>query len=63
MHALITFDFSSFGRDVWPVVWPMTVGCIPFYVAAWGITYYTVKKSLEKIGRFKKSRNEEAGRV
>ncbi len=63
MHSLITFDFSSFGRDVWPVVWPMMVGCVPFYVAAWGITYYTVKKALEKIGRFKKSRNKETGRV
>lgn len=58
MHALITLDFSSFGRDVWPIVWPMMVGCIPFYIAAWGITYYVVKKSLEKIGRFKNLKNK-----
>ncbi len=63
MHALITFDFSSFGRDVWPVVWPMMVGCVPFYIAAWAITYYVVKKSLEKIGRFRKYKNERADKI
>ena len=46
MHALVSFDFSDFVTDVWPVVWPMLVGCVPYYIVAWFITYYVVKKAL-----------------
>lgn len=49
MHALLTFDFGLFFRDVWPILWPMMVGCIPFYMAAWFLTYFLLKGALEKI--------------
>ena len=29
MHALMTFDFSAFAGDVWPIIFPMMVGCVP----------------------------------
>lgn len=48
-RALMTFDFSLFVRDVWPILWPMMVGCIPFYIAAWGISYYLMKGALDRI--------------
>lgn len=59
MHALMTFDFSLFFHDIWPILWPMMVGCIPFYIVSWAITYYLFKNALEKIalkrgGRTKK---------
>jgi len=46
MHALMSFDFSDFAADVWPVIKPMIVGCVPFYIVAWIVTYYVVKKAL-----------------
>lgn len=49
MHALMTFDFSLFLRDIWPILWPMIVGCIPFYIVSWMISYYFFKKALERI--------------
>ena len=48
-QALMSFDFSDFIQDVWPVLKPMIVGCVPFCVAAWIISYYIVKRMLEKI--------------
>lgn len=48
-HALMTFDFKLFFSDIWPVVWPMMVGCIPYYIVSWVVSYYLVKKSLDKI--------------
>ncbi|MFR1367894.1 MAG: hypothetical protein ACLSBF_05995 [Alphaproteobacteria bacterium] len=49
-RALLHFDFDLFFQDIWPILWPMMVGCIPYYIAAWLASYYLVKKALEKIG-------------
>ena len=49
MHALMTFDFSGFASDVWPVFFPMLVGCIPYYIVAWVVTYFIVKHGLTKL--------------
>lgn len=46
MRALMSFDFSNFVSDVWPVIWPMMVGCIPYYIVVWALTYYITKKAL-----------------
>ncbi len=54
MHALITFDFSSFGQDVWPIIGPMLIGCIPFYILAWLISYFLVKRALDKMDKLRK---------
>ncbi|MBR1648546.1 MAG: DUF2062 domain-containing protein [Alphaproteobacteria bacterium] len=48
MRALISFDFSQFGSDVWPIFYPMLIGCIPYCIVAWAVTYYMVKKMLAK---------------
>ena len=58
MHALMTFDFSLFFADIWPILWPMMVGCIPYYIVVWAVTYYLVKDMLEKIGSARLSRME-----
>lgn len=49
MHALITFDFSGFASDVWPVFFPMLIGCIPYYIVVWLVTYYVVKHAMTQI--------------
>ena len=54
MHALMTFDFSVFVSDVWPVFFPMLIGCIPYYVVAWIVTYYAIKKAMIKVAQRKK---------
>ena len=51
MHALLTFDFSLFIQDVWPILWPMIIGCIPFYFVAWFFSYFLVLKVMKKISR------------
>lgn len=56
MHALMTFDFSAFAGDVWPIIFPMMVGCIPYYIVAWIVTYYVFKKALEGINRAKRNK-------
>lgn len=47
--ALTTFDFKGFGRDVWPIIYPMIVGCIPYYVISWLVSYKIIKSTLDKI--------------
>lgn len=49
-HALLSFDFSAFLTDIWPVLWPMIIGCIPFVLVVWFITYYLLKAALSKFG-------------
>ncbi len=55
-HALMTFDFSLFFSDVWPIVWPMMVGSIPYYFLSWTVSYYLVKKALEKIEQSRRNK-------
>lgn len=49
MSALRALDFRLFGEDVWPILWPMIVGCIPYYILSWIITYWFVKRALDKL--------------
>jgi len=49
MHALMTFDFSLFINEVWPIIYPMMVGCIPFYIVSWAVSYYLIKKALDGV--------------
>ena len=46
IRALLSFDFSSFATDVWPVFYPMLIGCIPFYIASWLVTFYIVRRAM-----------------
>ena len=54
--ALIHFDFEVFFRDVWPVIKPMAVGCIPYYVVSWALSYCLVKSWLDRRAGLKKAR-------
>ncbi len=58
MRALMTFDFSLFFREIWPILWPMMVGCIPYYIVAWLVTYYLCRGILEDISRRGAKRKE-----
>ncbi|MBR1600412.1 MAG: DUF2062 domain-containing protein, partial [Alphaproteobacteria bacterium] len=48
-EALITFNFKNFGRDVWPIIYPMMIGCIPYYVVSWFISYKLIKSAMDKL--------------
>lgn len=50
----MTLDFSSFGKDVWPVLKPMIAGCVPYYVLVWLVSYYLVKKALDKVSEHRR---------
>jgi len=56
MRALMSFDFSLFFQDIWPILWPMMVGCVPFYFVSWLVSYYLFKIALEKIAGRKKGK-------
>ncbi len=47
--ALFTLEFKNFGRDVWPIVFPMMVGCIPYYIISWIMSFKLIKITLEKL--------------
>ncbi len=48
-HAATNFDFKAMEADVWPIIYPMMIGSIPFYIAVWCLSYYFIKKTLLKI--------------
>lgn len=52
--ALISFDFRLFFGDIWPILWPMVIGCIPFYIISWFLSYYVFKVALERIANKKR---------
>lgn len=47
-HAVISLDFHAFLSDIWPIFFPMLVGCVPFYVVVWFICYRLIKQVLSK---------------
>ena len=48
-HSAINFDFKAMEADVWPVIYPMMIGSIPYYIIVWGLSYYFIKKTLLKM--------------
>lgn len=62
MHAIMTLDFSMFVHDVWPIIFPMMIGCIPFYFAVWFLSYYLIKKALTGIVATKAKKKQKAAR-
>ena len=47
-QALKELDIDTFGHDIWPILWPMIIGSIPFYIIFWILSYFLVKHSLTK---------------
>ncbi len=45
-HAVISLDFQVFLSDIWPVFLPMLVGCIPFYIVVWLLSFHMIKRVL-----------------
>lgn len=54
--ALLTFNFRNFGRDVWPIFFPMLIGCIPFYFISWFCSFKIIQTTLEKINKRRQKR-------
>lgn len=50
-HMVIMLDFKGFFDDIWPVFYPMLIGCIPFYIGMWWLSYITLRNVLQKKGR------------
>lgn len=47
-HMVIMLDFKGFFDDIWPVFYPMLVGCIPFYVGVWWLSFITLRRIILK---------------
>lgn len=45
-QAVKNLNMDAFVHDIWPILWPMIVGCIPFYIIFWILSYFLVKHSL-----------------
>ena len=46
--AVINMDFNAFWSDVWPILYPMIIGCIPYVLVSWWLSYIAIKGILEK---------------
>ena len=46
--AIINMDFGVFWSDIWPILYPMIVGCVPYVLISWWLSYVMVKNVLEK---------------
>ncbi len=53
--SLLNLNFKNFGKDVWPIIFPMMIGCIPYYIISWLSSYLLIKKTMEKIQTRKQS--------
>lgn len=56
--SLKTLEFNGFIRNVWPIIFPMMIGCIPFYIASWIISYKIVKNTLDKLAEHRQKKLE-----
>jgi len=45
-HAVIMLDFDSFFSDIYPILLPMFIGCVPFCIAVWIILSKLITKAL-----------------
>ena len=61
--ALMTFNFKNFGRDVWPIFFPMLVGCIPYYILSWFVSYKFIKVMLDKLAARRARRLSKKGEI
>lgn len=48
MHAVLNLDVHLFFSDIWPILLPMMIGCIPYYIVVWAVSFYFVKKAMDK---------------
>ena len=46
--ALVNFKIEAFWSDVWPILYPMIIGCIPYVLVSWWLSYVFFKNILEK---------------
>lgn len=54
--ALVNLNFEVFLSDIWPVLYPMIVGCIPYVLVSWWLSYLFIRKILEKRRRLIRNR-------
>ena len=47
-HSAVNFDFKAMEQDVWPIIYTMMIGSIPFYVAFWILSYCIIRKIMLK---------------
>ena len=48
IKALIKADFDLFFSDIWPILWPMMVGCVPFCLIVGAASYYVARLMLKR---------------
>lgn len=49
LKALMNLDFDLFFQDIWPILYPMMIGCIPYCLVVWILCYVGVKTILGKL--------------
>ncbi len=52
--AAAGLDGHLFFADIWPVLRPMAVGCVPFCLIVWIGSYLLVKHTIEKVGAYRR---------
>lgn len=58
MKSIITLNADMFINNVWPIMFPMLIGSIPFYIVSWLISYFLLKNFIEKVNHLRAKRKE-----
>lgn len=57
-HAVIILDFKGFFDDIWPIFYPMFIGCLPFCIGVWLVIYKTLQHILSNVTKTGESFND-----
>ncbi len=63
VYAVIMLDFKAFFDDIWPIFYPMLVGCVPFCVGIWWLIYKTLFYVLSNVAKKGESSNDTRSRM
>lgn len=59
-HSIIDLDLMSSFHEIWPILKPMMLGSIPFYLFSWFLSYFLVKKALETVEKKRRRKKQES---
>ena len=56
IEAVLTLNWELFVNDVWPMIFVMIIGCIPFVVFSWFLTFFLLKNFITKFRNIRERR-------
>lgn len=63
VRSIILLDGQTFAIHVWPVWWPMIVGCVPLTLIGWFLSFTVFNRLIEAYQHKRRKRRESRGTV